>query len=157
MHRKVRDSRSCNRAFVDEFWLSSSILEFLPESSSRLSWPALLWKGRTIQIAHGTNKNEPPRVAARNERLDKLPILGEELNADNLFVGHSLNAAAERFENKDVENFAVENIPSEEAELQHYIGVTEDGTNHRLKVREKALKNHSNVTAIVRLNSWSLE
>ena len=66
--------------------------------------------------------------------------MGEELNADNLFVDHSLNATAERFENKDVENFAVENNLSEEAELQHYIGVTEDGTNHRLKVREKALK-----------------
>ena len=66
--------------------------------------------------------------------------MGEELNTDNLFVDHSLNAAAERFENKDVETFADENNPSEDAELQHYIGVTEAGTNHRLKVREKALK-----------------
>ena len=66
--------------------------------------------------------------------------MGEELITDNLFVDHSLNAAAERFENKDVETFADENNPSEDAELQHYIGVTEAGTNHRLKVREKALK-----------------
>ena len=72
--------------------------------------------------------------------VDKLPILGEDLSADKLFVNHSLDAAAERFANQDVETFAVENNPSEDAELLHYSGAVEDGIKDRLKIREKALK-----------------
>ena len=67
-------------------------------------------------------------------------MLGEELNADKLFVNLSLDAAAERFANQDVENFASENDPSGEAELLHYSGAVEAGIKDRLKIREKALK-----------------
>ena len=67
-------------------------------------------------------------------------MLGEELNADKLFVNLSLDAAAERFANQDVDNFASENDPSGEAKLLHYSGAVEDGIKDRLKIREKALK-----------------
>ena len=67
-------------------------------------------------------------------------MLGEEVKADELFVDHSLDIAAERFANQNVETFVVENDPSEDAELLHYSGAMEDGMKDRLKVREKALK-----------------
>ena len=67
-------------------------------------------------------------------------MLGEELKADELFVDHSLDIAAERFANQNVETFVVENDPSEDAELLHYSGAMEDGMKDRLKMREKALK-----------------
>ena len=67
-------------------------------------------------------------------------MLGEEVKADELFVDHSLDMAAERFANQNVETFVVENDPSEDAELLHYSGAMEDGMKDRLKVREKALK-----------------
>ena len=72
--------------------------------------------------------------------VDKLPILGEELNADQIFVDHSLDAAVEIFASQEVETFAVENNPSGEAKLLHYSGAVEDGIKDRLKIREKALK-----------------